>query len=163
MAATLTGARRIAAVVCAGAVVAGAFSASAAGAADPTQPPEQLLRKATPDGSGTARGEAALSPAAIVLQAVLHPEGRPPRVMVDGWLYRVGDIVQGSRLIAIGRQSAVFDHQGRRQTVALIPQAGITRLRLSDTESVPALPSAAMPAINAPMRPSARRTNKENP
>ena len=141
----------------------GAGQLPAARAADPTQPPEHLLRNPSPGSGGALRGNTEPALAPIVLQAILHPDGRPARVMVDGWLYRIGDTVHGSRLVTIGRHHAEFEGHGRRQSIALIPQAGITRLRLdgADTGASPA--SAIAPPRTKPARVPARRPNKENP
>ena len=154
---------KLAASGLAGLLLLGAVQLPDARAADPTQPPEHLLRSLSPAAGGGARGDAAAPSVSIVLQAILHADGRPPRVMVDGWLYRIGDTVHGVRLVAIGRHSADFEAQGRRQTIALIPQAGITRLRLGDTPAGPAPTSTIAPARKSPARVPARRPNKENP
>jgi len=153
----------IAAVGLAGLLLLGAGQMPAARAADPTQPPEHLLRNLSPGSGGAPHGNAEPPAAPIVLQAILHADGRPARIMVDGWLYRIGDTVHGNRLVTIGRHHAEFDAHGRRQTIALIPQAGITRLRLDETETGPAPASAIAPTRTKPARVPARRPNKENP
>ena len=164
MAATLIGrSLRGAAIALAGLLLPGAFDRPGAQAADPTQPPEHLLRNRPPAAGGAAPGGTAAERPTIVLQAILQADGRPPRVMVDGWLYRVGDTVQGSRLVAIGRQSADFDAQGRRQTIALIPLAGITRLRQGEAQAGPQPTSALEAARSKPTRVPARRLDKEDP
>ena len=152
----------IAAIGLAG-VLLGAGHLPAARAADPTQPPEHLLRNPSPGPGGAPRGSAEPPLAPIVLQAILHPDGRPARVMVDGWLYRTGDTVHGSRLVTIGRHHAEFEAHGRRQSIALIPQAGITRLRLDGADTGAAPASAIAPTRTKPARVPARRPNKENP
>ena len=141
----------------------GVLGTPTAHAVDPTQPPEHLLRNLSPAAGGAAHGATAAPLAPIVLQAILHADGRPSRVMVDGWLYRAGDTVQGRRLVAIGRHSADFEAQGRRQTIALVPQAGITRLRVADADAGTSPTTALAPVRNKPARTRARRPNKENP
>ncbi len=135
-----------------------ALSREPGGAAgDPTRPPSHLLESAAPASPGARAGAA--DARTIILQAILHAEGRPPKVMIEGWLYRIGDTVHGCRLTAIGRQSADCEAKGRRVKIALIPDARITRAGNAEADAQPAPP---LPLIK-PLRARQSRPNKEDP
>lgn len=65
---------------------------------DPTRPPAVLQPAASP----SAASAPGLSADALVLQAVVRTPGRPPGALINGWILRPGDVVQGMRLTAVG-------------------------------------------------------------
>lgn len=123
---------------------------------DPTRPPDRVLKQqqqqqATPGAPGAAPASLA-DPGKLVLQAIIQSEGRPARIMIDGWLYRTGDIVHGCKLISISSDSAEFDAEGQKLRISLTPQASIAIARTAESASpLPAQPS----------RPPARPMPKE--
>lgn len=79
-------------------------------AADPTQPPRQPQ-------SATPRAQPALEP--LRLQAILR-SGGGARAVINGKTLRVGERVDGARLLAIDSRSVRVKRQGRRITLHLL-------------------------------------------
>lgn len=80
-------------------------------AADPTLPPRQALPAA------------ANQPAPVLeplrLQAILRAADSA-RAVINGQTLRVGDRVDGARVLAIGARSVSVERQGRRSTLQLV-------------------------------------------
>lgn len=79
-------------------------------AADPTQPPRQPLPAAP-------RAQPVLEP--LRLQAILRSGGNA-RAVINGKSLRVGERVDGARLLAIDSRSVRVERQGRRITLHLL-------------------------------------------
>jgi hypothetical protein len=135
------------ALIVASMIVAGAT----AHADDPTRPPAQLLEQPKPSAPG--------QPARPVrddvrLQAIVRTPGMKPGAMINGWIVRVGDTMDGMRLLSVGENHADLLVDGQR-------------LRLSMTPNVKRVPSAVAPSDHAepkdpgapaPRRPARGRT-----
>jgi hypothetical protein len=117
-------------------IVAGAT----AHADDPTRPPPQLMEQPKP----SAPGQPARSMRDDVrLQAILRTPGMKPGAMINGWVVRVGETMDGMRLLSVGENHADFLVDGQR-------------MRLSMTPNVKRVPSAAAPGDHeAPKDPGA--------
>lgn len=120
---------------------------------DPTRPPDRVLKQQQAPAGAPGAAQASLAdPGKLVLQAIMQSDGRPGRVMIDGWLYRTGDIVHGFKLISINKDSAEFDSEGQKLRISLTPQASIAIAKTAE-------PASALPA--KPIRPPARPMPKE--
>jgi len=119
-----------------------ALAAAPVLAEDPTRPPPELI--------APARGAPAAAPRAdgLALQAVLRKPGHPPGAMINGWILRPGQSVNGVKLAAVGESHADVLVGGERVRLSLTPE-----VRRSEHVDPPA---AAAPA------PARGRKNKGN-
>jgi hypothetical protein len=81
---------------------------------DPTRPPQQVSQPAAPASMDAPRPEP-------LLQSVLVTTSGKS-VIIDGERYKLGDMVSGARLVAIGEGEVVLIADGVRRTLRLFPQ-----------------------------------------
>lgn len=82
---------------------------------DPMRPPSA--------GSLTAWGSAPLEPSGPQLQAIRF-SAHERSATIDGRRVRVGDKIDGARVVLITRNAVVLDHGGVSQTLKLFPDFG---------------------------------------
>lgn len=93
--------------------LAGATVVQAQALRDPTRPPGIAATKIRADGAETPKGE-------LRLQSVLvSPERRA--AIISGQVVKLGESVQGYRVVAIGEGEAVLRKGGQSRTLRLFP------------------------------------------
>jgi hypothetical protein len=107
-------------------IAASLGNALAAALVDPTQPPPgYAATQASPD----ARSSPAAAPEPIRLQMIAR-NGSLRLAVVNGRRVRAGDWItldgKSTKVVAIGDDSVVLDQDGHRQTLELIPRAGVS-------------------------------------
>ena len=122
-------------------------ASAAAHAGDPTRPPAQMLEQPRTNAAGQPRTQP--NRADIKLQAILRTPGRTPGAMIDGWVLRVGDTLQGMRLVGVGDSHADLLVDGERLRILLTP--AVRRAERSEEQAQNQAP-AAQPQ-KAPARP----------
>lgn len=98
--------------------LAGASIAQAQALRDPTRPPGAI-------GVRTAPGERSAPTGGLRLQSILiSPERRA--AIISGQVVRLGESVQGYRLVAIGESEVVLRMDGKSRTLRLFPAVDLT-------------------------------------
>jgi hypothetical protein len=120
------------------AIALGLVASAAAQAGDPTRPPAQMLEQPRNDAAGQPRAQP--NRADIKLQAILRMPGRTPGAMIDGWVLRVGDTLQGMRLVGVGDSHADLLVDGERLRVSLTP--AVRRAERSEDQAQSQAPAA---------------------
>lgn len=85
-----------------------ALAGAAEAARDPTLPPPSQLPAATAE-----------APAPLRLQAILRTSQGAAQAVINGQRLRVGEEVDGARLLAIYPRSVLIERQGQRQPLRL--------------------------------------------
>lgn len=137
----------IRAVIVASAIVA----CTVARAEDPTRPPAQLLEAPKPSAQAQpdrSRGDD------VRLQAILRTPGMKPGAMINGWIVRVGDTLDGMRLLAVGENHAELLVDGQRVRLSMTPQ--VKRVPSAGASTVQETPKD--PRAPVPRRPVRGRT-----
>ncbi len=123
------------------------LASAAAHAGDPTRPPAQMLEQ--PRSNAAEQPQTRPNRADIKLQAILRTPDRSPGAMINGWVLRVGDTLQGMRLVGVGDSHADLMVDGEQLRVSLTP--AVRRAPHGEDQSKSLAP-AAQPH-EAPTRP----------
>ena len=126
----------------------GLLASATAHAGDPTRPPAQMLEQPRAEAAGQPQAQP--KRADIRLQAILRAPDRTPGAMINGWVLRVGDTLQGIRLVGVGDSHADLLVDGEQLRVSLTP--AVRRAARSEEQAESQAP-AAQPQ-KAPARPN---------
>ena len=109
---------------------------------DPTRPPA---------GWGPGESPAIAAPAGARLQMIVRSPGEAPWALIDGQRVRIGERIDGARLIRLTDTEAVLDDSGTTRRLSLSP--GL--IRPAAPQAAPAVPSSAA-SRNAPSQETRR-------
>jgi MSHA biogenesis protein MshK len=121
-----------------------AGAARAQGLVDPTRPPPEALTSG-PASAAAAPAELTSEPQLQSILVSKQPGGRRVAV-IDGQTLRVGDKVDGARLLSLGDTQAVLERGGKRQVLRLFGEAPAgtdAKVKAGKGLAAPAAPQAA--------------------